>query len=177
MVVVADTGPLQYLFLIGQIELLPLLYGDIVIPHGVSKELSHPNTPVAVRAWFGKRPIWLHVRSVTVSAEWPHLGLGEQEAISLGVQLSARLILMDDGAGRRVVGGLATPELRVTGTIGVLYLAAIERRFPKSIDMASSFDDSIANLRGTNFFFNAELDAAIAALSARLHQRETTFHT
>jgi len=52
MLIVADTGPLQYLLLIGQIELLPSLFGDIYIPSSVVGELSHPRTPVVVYEWF-----------------------------------------------------------------------------------------------------------------------------
>jgi predicted nucleic acid-binding protein len=37
-VIVADTGPLQYLLLIGQIELLPKLYGDVTVPTAVHTE-------------------------------------------------------------------------------------------------------------------------------------------
>jgi predicted nucleic acid-binding protein len=39
-VVVADTSPLNYLLLIGEISVLPALYGQIVIPQEVMTELS-----------------------------------------------------------------------------------------------------------------------------------------
>jgi predicted nucleic acid-binding protein len=35
MIVVADTSPINYLVLIGQIEILPHLYGRILIPSSV----------------------------------------------------------------------------------------------------------------------------------------------
>jgi predicted nucleic acid-binding protein len=40
MIVIADSGPLRYLILIDQIQLLPALYGNIVIPPAVVMELT-----------------------------------------------------------------------------------------------------------------------------------------
>jgi len=49
MVVVADASPINYLVLIGQIEILPRLYTRIVIPSAVLGELKHPVAPELVR--------------------------------------------------------------------------------------------------------------------------------
>jgi predicted nucleic acid-binding protein len=38
--VIADTSPLQYLFQVGRIDLLPSLYGQISIPEAVDRELA-----------------------------------------------------------------------------------------------------------------------------------------
>jgi len=109
---------------------------------------------------------------VKSDTRWPHLEIGEREAIGLALQIGAWLILMDDAAGRNAVSALA--DLHVTGTIGVLYRAATERQFPDATNMASAFEESILLLKATNFFFNAKLDAAISKLSFRLHQFEAT---
>jgi predicted nucleic acid-binding protein len=45
--VVADTGPLRYLVLIDAIDVLPRLFGRVLIPGIVSAELSRPSTSVA----------------------------------------------------------------------------------------------------------------------------------
>lgn len=42
MIVVSDTGPLNYLILIGSVDLLPRLYGRVVLPLRVHQEMSHP---------------------------------------------------------------------------------------------------------------------------------------
>jgi predicted nucleic acid-binding protein len=39
--VVSDTSPLSYLVLIGKIDALHVLYGEILIPPAVAAELSH----------------------------------------------------------------------------------------------------------------------------------------
>ena len=42
MVVIADTSPLNYLILIGHVDVLKELYGEVVIPRAVLVELRHP---------------------------------------------------------------------------------------------------------------------------------------
>ena len=39
MIVVSDTSPICYLLLIGEIELLPQLYSQVIIPRIVGQEL------------------------------------------------------------------------------------------------------------------------------------------
>jgi predicted nucleic acid-binding protein len=55
-VVVADTGPLNYLVQIDAIDVLPKVFGKIVIPAAVHDELAHPGAPAMVRAWGGIVP-------------------------------------------------------------------------------------------------------------------------
>jgi predicted nucleic acid-binding protein len=50
MIVVADTTPINYLILIGEIEVLPELYGQVIIPHAVCEELLRSRAPGAVRS-------------------------------------------------------------------------------------------------------------------------------
>jgi predicted nucleic acid-binding protein len=40
MIVMSDASPLRYLILIGQVDLLPQVLGDIVIPETVYRELT-----------------------------------------------------------------------------------------------------------------------------------------
>ena len=47
--VVADTGPLNYLHLIGQLEILPALYGEVLVPPAVLREMAHPHAPPEAR--------------------------------------------------------------------------------------------------------------------------------
>ena len=48
MIVGADTGPLNYLTLIDAVEVLPKLYGRILIPPSVRDELEDPRAPGGV---------------------------------------------------------------------------------------------------------------------------------
>jgi predicted nucleic acid-binding protein len=63
MIIVSDTSPLNYLILIGYQDVLPTLFGQIIIPQAVFDELSHAKTPAPVQKWLGTKPVWLEVRT------------------------------------------------------------------------------------------------------------------
>jgi predicted nucleic acid-binding protein len=46
--VISDTTPLNYLILIGQIEVLPKLFGRLIVPPAVIRERLHPKAPPTV---------------------------------------------------------------------------------------------------------------------------------
>ena len=156
--VVADTGPLNYLVLIEAIDLLPKLFERIFVPAAVRGELGHADAPVAVRAWIAHVPAWLEVRPNpdwnTNDAAGTALDEGECAAIALAIAIGADLVLMDDRAGVSVA---YRHGLKVTGTFGVLDLAA--RR--GLIDLATAF----GRLKATNFRYRPEImDALLAQL-------------
>ena len=64
MIVVADSGPLHYLILLEQIELLRRFYGQVLVPEPVANELSAVGAPAVVREWITKPPHWVDVRPV-----------------------------------------------------------------------------------------------------------------
>lgn len=51
MIVVADAAPLRYLILIEHADVLPALYGQVIVPPAVLRELSNERTPATVRTW------------------------------------------------------------------------------------------------------------------------------
>lgn len=141
-VVVADTGPLQYLVLIDVIEILPRLFQTVRIPELVQAELTHVRTPEKVRQWLTQRPSWLEFRATSPLADlpFPQLGRGERAVIAVARKECADLVLMDDREGV----ALAHAEgLAVMGTLGVLDLAARHGL----LDLAEAF----ARLQKTNF--------------------------
>jgi predicted nucleic acid-binding protein len=81
MVVVADTSPINYLVLIGQIDLLTRLYTRILIPPAVLAELKHPLAPKPVRDWACDTPKWLEVLSPKDSLTLAQLDLGVDAGI------------------------------------------------------------------------------------------------
>jgi predicted nucleic acid-binding protein len=52
MIVVADTSPVNYLMLLGHIEILAKIYVEVVVPQTVLDELQDNDAPAKVRAWF-----------------------------------------------------------------------------------------------------------------------------
>ena len=123
MIVIADTSPLNYLALIGEIDLLQKLFSQVIIPEGVLAELQHPQAPPAVKNWIAALPAWVEVKAAPVShdPELARLGRGEREAIALAEMLHADLVLIDEKKGFAEAGKRA---LRVAGTLFVLEAAA-----------------------------------------------------
>lgn len=121
MIVVSDTSPINYLLLIGLVDLLPQLYGQVVIPHAVYNELRDPAAPEPVSNWVSSLPGWVEVHIVPNSDPALSLGAGEKEAIALALTLKAEMLLMDERKGRReaLARGLA-----VSGTLNILDVAA-----------------------------------------------------
>jgi predicted nucleic acid-binding protein len=146
--VVADTSPIRYLVRIGQIDLLPQLFGKVFLPLVVAGELRHPSAPVAVRDWMGQPPEWLEVLQVA-DIDDPTLRAlddGERSAIALGLSIKADLILMDERKGAAVA---LSKGFEVAGTLGVLDLAAGRGL----VDLAGALD----RLKRTNFRYRQEL--------------------
>ncbi|MGA2714221.1 MAG: DUF3368 domain-containing protein [Bryobacteraceae bacterium] len=101
--VIADTGPINYLILIGHIELLPCMFERVVLPGAVQTELSDPVAPSPVRRWIATPPTWLDEVIGTEGLESVDAGLhkGEAAAIALAAYLRADLLLIDERRGVR----------------------------------------------------------------------------
>lgn len=123
MIVVSDTSPLCYLLLIELIEVLPLLFERVIIPQKVRDELLAPDAPKVVQEWILQPPNWLEVQTITeqINPALNQLDVGEQEAISLALQLKADLILLDDLAARRIATQF---QLEIVGLLGIIKSAA-----------------------------------------------------
>jgi predicted nucleic acid-binding protein len=143
---VADTGPVQYLVLCEAIHVVPQMYGQLVIPAAVARELSHLQTPPSVQVWIKALPPWASVRRPNQSEPTAQLGLGEGEAIALACELGATQLLVDDRAARRVA---LQRGLAITGTVGLLEQAA-ERGL-------ISLPAALQKLLRTNFRIDADV--------------------
>ena len=153
-VVVADTGPLHYLTLIGEIDLLPQLFETVLVPEIVRDELRHARTPAIVRAWLATGPAWLKPLPTPPVAvlPLPKLGAGERAALALAASVRADLVLMDDRPG---VMAAREQGFVVIGTLGVLDVAA-QRGLV-------ALADALTRLKATNFRYRPEiLDALLA---------------
>jgi hypothetical protein len=146
--VVSNSSPLIALTQIGQLDLLRRLHPCILIPPAVAREVA----PTLARL-----PDWILVRELahplqpgTVSGS---IGPGEREAISLGLELGAALLILDEQPARRLAVSLG---LRVIGTVGLL-MAAKERGFLAKVR------PELDRLRAVRFFMDQELyDRVIA---------------
>ena len=55
--VVADSTLLRYLIEIEVVDVLPVLFGQIIALPAVIHDLQHINTPVSVRTWIASPPL------------------------------------------------------------------------------------------------------------------------
>jgi predicted nucleic acid-binding protein len=140
MIAVSDTSPINYLVLIELHHLLPELFGRVFVPDAVHLELRSHGAPEAIGRFLAKPPNWLEIRSAPPDATLRGLDAGEREAISLALAVGADLVLMDERKGRQVA---REKGLRVSGTIGVIHLAA-DRKLVR-------LQDALERLANTNF--------------------------
>lgn len=120
MVVVSNTSPLRYLIAAGQAGLLGKLFGTILIPPSVERELLAPHSPSRVRHWVAHRPAWPQIREIKSRPDddlLSQLHLGEAETIALAHELGADLLIMDERRGRQIA---AARGLTVIGALGIL---------------------------------------------------------
>ena len=157
MLVIADASPLHYLILLESTDILPVLFGRIVIPRAVAEELRHRQTPAEVRVWMDTPPAWLSIQDVSTALEGKlaHLDPGEEEVIRLAQALHADLVLMDEWEGRRA--------LTATGVLGVLERAAQQ----ELVDLPST----LTRILASNFYAPANLIRDMLARDARRKSR------
>jgi predicted nucleic acid-binding protein len=146
MLVVADSSPLIVLVNIEHINVLPKLFGQIVIPTAVAQELTYPSRPQAVQAFAAAPPAWLKIQSPSMIQSIPELHPGEIEALSLAIELHADLILIDE---RKAYREAVARKLNAVGTIRVLERAAAD----KMLDLKDAFD----RLKKTDFWISHKL--------------------
>jgi len=103
MIVIADTSPLHYLILLEHAEVLQRLYGRVIIPEAVVRELQAQRTPAVVWQWMTSPPEWLQIRQIAVPPDpaLEELDPGEREAITLAETLRADALIIDEKIGRR----------------------------------------------------------------------------
>jgi predicted nucleic acid-binding protein len=155
-VVIADSSPLNYLTLIGSIEVRHRLYGAVIVPRQVIGELIDPAAPQDVRKWASDLPKWIDLRETVVNDDdMTHLDPGERAAIVLAQSEPGALLLIDETAGRLEA---SRRGIRNTGTLGVLRAAALR----DYLDLPTA----LAQLLETNFRVSMELVTALLAEDA-----------
>lgn len=101
--------------------MLPRLCERVVLPSVVRAELGAADAPVRVQSWIANPPTWLDIVLGPMVVNPAGIHKGEAAAIALAGSMGADLLLIDD---RRGVRAAKQQGLRVTGTLGILDLAA-----------------------------------------------------
>jgi uncharacterized protein len=83
--VISNTSPLQYLYQLGVLDLLPRFYQQVTIPPAVVQELADGRALGVALPVLEQMP-WVQVRSPAATPVWQvatTLGAGEREALAL----------------------------------------------------------------------------------------------
>ncbi|MCA9979583.1 MAG: DUF3368 domain-containing protein [Anaerolineales bacterium] len=120
MIVVSDSSPIINLAVIGNLHLLPQLYGRVIIPQAVYNEVVVYGAGQAGSLELPQAN-WVEIITVSdrllVQSFEVNLDTGEAEALALALQLQADLLLVDEKKGRRIAHNMGVP---VIGLLGVL---------------------------------------------------------
>jgi predicted nucleic acid-binding protein len=158
MIVVSNTSPISNLAAIGQLDLLPQLYGTIIIPPAVYQELinsgdADPATlAVQTLDWIQTQPVSDRVLLETLQS---NLDPGEAEAIALAVEINADRLIIDERRGRNEAIRLGLP---VTGLLGIVLAAKQQGLIPL---VQPILDD----LRANSFWIRDALYAEVLRLA------------
>ena len=158
--VVANNTPLAALWVLGRLDLLRELYGEVEIPQAVYDEFLA--TERALRQVALAQAPWIlpwALDNPQRSRAYVGLDAGEAEVLALAEERGARLVIMDERKGRRFARRLGLP---LTGTLGVLLLA-------KERGLIPSLAPLLAELQEAGLY----LDSALVAQALRLCGEES----
>jgi len=121
VIVIADAGPLIHLSLLGRIDLLPAIYGRILITDLVYEEVVQAGEGLAGASEV-RNASWIDIVPHQPEADLfrllrAQLDPGESAALWLGMERQADWILSDDRQARLAAERLG---FQVRGTLGVL---------------------------------------------------------
>lgn len=121
--VIVNSTPIISLCHIGKLDLLKVLYGEVLIPEAVYREINAKPDSVA-KAELDKSLDWIRVCKIQNQlAKYlykSHLHDGEVEVMILGKEEDATLLIMDDKNAKNHAKYL---KFNVTGTLGILLRA------------------------------------------------------
>ena len=120
MKIVADSTSLIGLCRIGQLSLLPQLFGEVYIAPAVYAEVVEKGKGKPGSAEV-KQADWITVKEINnelaVSMLKTYLDPGEAESIVLATEIKADLLILDEKSGREIAEGQG---IKIAGTAAIL---------------------------------------------------------
>ena len=131
MIIVSDTSSISNLLQIGLADLLPTLYGEIIITPAVKRELyTLPDQEKQI-----EQLNWIKIKTPKnqqmVATLLEELDLGEAESIALAIEEQAKYLIIDEYKGRKIADLYG---ISIVGVIGVL-IQAKKRGLISSVKM------------------------------------------
>ena len=163
MIVISNASPLIGLCRINRLHLLRDLWSNILIPEAVYQEVVvHGSGRPGAQSVANACRDWIQVRTVSnrceVEALQAILDDGEAEAIALGQELQANLLLLDNREPRLFAKKVGLP---VMGTVGIL-------RFAWQKGLLGSPGDELSELQRKGFWID---DALIEQIRRETQKR------
>jgi predicted nucleic acid-binding protein len=154
---ITNTSPLLYLYRIGAINWLSMMFDEVWAPDAVVNELLAGRSKgydVPIPTDFNWLPI---VNPKSMPSEWLalDLGAGEIAAMALALENPAHIILLDDALARRTAQAAG---LHVWGTLRVLLEA-------KSQGLVDKIEPFVTNLSEAGMWVSSEVRQRILALA------------
>jgi len=154
---ISNTSPLLYLYRVGAIDWLPIMFDEIWTTEAVRNELLAGQTkgydvPISVNY------PWLRaVNPKNMPSEWLalDLGAGELSAMALALENPNHIILLDDGLARRTA---TAAGLTVWGTLKVLLEA-------KSLGLVDRIEPMISRFSEAGMWISDDIKRRILKLA------------
>lgn len=131
MVIISDTSPIANLILIDRLEILRLVFKQVIIPPTVDKEIrALKQFEVDLQTYFSSD--WIMVKKPSndfeVATLKKQLDAGESEAIALAKELHANYLVIDERIGTKKANEMG---LQTIGLLGVIVKAKEENYISK----------------------------------------------
>lgn len=114
MKVISNSSPIILLSNVDRLNILQILYNEIVIPEAVYKEVFKSKNKI-------EKPDWIKVEKIAdkkiVQFLMKTIGRGESEAIALSLESGSDLLLLDDYHARTYANSVG---LKITGVAGII---------------------------------------------------------
>ncbi|HWN41884.1 MAG TPA: DUF3368 domain-containing protein [Thermoanaerobaculia bacterium] len=146
--VILNNTPLVALSVLGRLDFLRRLFGEVLIPQAVCDEFlaveaESRRAILAAAPWICSVPLTEPRRALAYAG----LDLGEAEVLALGEERSARLLVIDERKARRYAERM---KFSVTGTLGLLLLG-------KKRGLIASITDEATRLQQAGLYLSLPL--------------------
>jgi uncharacterized protein len=154
--VVLNNTPLVALTVLGRLDLLRDLFGEVLIPEAVREEFLAVDTALRYEA-LAATP-WVHsvpLAEPRRARAYSGLDQGEAEVLALAEERSARLLVIDERKARRYAQRMG---FNLTGTLGLLLLA-------KESGRITSVAEEVNRLQEAGLYLSPDLVARTRQLA------------
>ncbi|MCX7048831.1 MAG: DUF3368 domain-containing protein [Candidatus Sumerlaeota bacterium] len=119
---IINTSPVQYLYQLGSLHLLPMLFGQVIVPTAVREELCR-GAEQGIALPDVSTIDWMAIREPSnpmLSRLPPDLDAGEREVLAIALECKTAQAILDDGLARQYARHLG---IQCTGALGILLQA------------------------------------------------------